>query len=107
MWDFEHPPRNATLAQRYQVHYTQPSLCADELLANRADLGLIPIASLTPDLAIVPGCTIASLDRVRSIELIVKQKPGSAEDVDPVLASVRTIAADTEIGRESCRGRAQ
>jgi chorismate dehydratase len=95
MWDFEHPPRNATLAQRYQVHYTQPSLCADELLANRADLGLIPIASLTPDLAIVPGCTIASLDRVRSIELIVKQKPGSAEDVDPVLASVRTIAADT------------
>jgi chorismate dehydratase len=95
MWDFEHPPRNATLAQRYQVHYTQPSLCADELLANRADLGLIPIASLTPDLAIVPGCTIASLDRVRSIELIVKQKPGSAEDVDPALASVRTIAADT------------
>jgi chorismate dehydratase len=95
MWDFEHPPRNATLARRYQVHYTQPSLCADELLANHADLGLIPIASLTPDLAIVPGCTIASLDRVRSIELIVKQKPGSAEDVDPVLASVRTIAADT------------
>ena len=95
MWDFEHPPRNATLAQRYQVHYTQPSLCADELLANRAALGLIPIASLTPALAIVPGCTIASLDRVRSIELIVKQKPGSAEDVDPVLASVRTIAADT------------
>jgi chorismate dehydratase len=95
MWDFEHPPRNATLAQRYQVHYTQPSLCADELLANRADLGLIPIASLTPDLAIVPGCTIASLDRVRSIELIVKQKPGSAGDVDPALASVRTIAADT------------
>ncbi|MGA1981183.1 MAG: menaquinone biosynthesis protein [Acidobacteriaceae bacterium] len=95
MWDFEHPPRNATLAQRYQVHYTQPSLCADELLSGRADLGLIPIASLTPDLAIVPGCTIASLDRVRSIELIVKRKPASVEDVDQVLASVRTIAADT------------
>jgi chorismate dehydratase len=95
MWDFEHPPRNAELAQRYQVHYTQPSLCADELLAGRADLGLIPIASLTPALAIVPGCTIASLDYVRSIQLIVKLRNGTAENIDPALTAVRTIAADT------------
>ncbi len=87
MWDFEHPPRNAALAQRYSVHYTQPSLCADELLAGRADLGLIPIASLTPALAIVPGCTIASLDDVRSIQLIVKRPY--------TLRTIRTIAADT------------
>src|ERR1700731_1011600 len=72
MWDFEHPPLAAELPQRYTLHYTQPSLCADELLATRADLGLIPIASLTPDLAIVPGCTIASLNEARSIQLIVK-----------------------------------
>jgi len=91
MWDFEHPPRNAPLATRYDIHYTQPALCADDLLAGRADLGLIPIASLTPALAIVPGCTIASLDRVRSIQLIVKQKHRAS---DP-LAQVRTIAADT------------
>jgi chorismate dehydratase len=95
MWDFEHPPRNAALAERYQIHYTQPSLCADDLLANRADLGLIPIASLTPSLAIASGCTIASLDRVRSIQLIVKQRSGSTEDFDHTLAQVRTIAADT------------
>jgi chorismate dehydratase len=87
MWDFEHPPRAAELAQRYSLHYTQPSLCADELLAARADLGLIPIASLTPSLAIVPGCTIASLDEVRSIQLIVKPPH--------TLATVRTVAADT------------
>jgi chorismate dehydratase len=87
MWDFEHPPLDAALAQRYSLHYTQPSLCADELLAARADLGLIPIASLTPDLAIVPGCTIASLNEVRSIQLIVKS-PHS-------LGTVKTIAADT------------
>jgi chorismate dehydratase len=87
MWDFEHPPLASTLAQRYTLHYTQPSLCADELLAARADLGLIPIASLTPDLAIVPGCTIASLNEVRSIQLIVKSPH--------TLSSVRTIAADT------------
>lgn len=77
MWDFEHSPLASALAQRYRLHSTQPSVCADELLANRADLGLIPIASLTPALAIVPGCTIASLDCVRSIQLIIKLKGGS------------------------------
>jgi chorismate dehydratase len=87
MWDFEHPPLAASLAERYSLHYTQPSLCADELLAARADLGLIPIASLTPDLAIVPGCTIASLNEVRSIQLIVKSPH--------TLNTIQTIAADT------------
>jgi chorismate dehydratase len=87
MWDFEHPPLAAALAQRYTLHYTQPSLCADELLAARADLGLIPIASLTPELAIVPGCTIASLNDVRSIQLIIKSPH--------TLGTVKTIAADT------------
>jgi chorismate dehydratase len=87
MWDFEHSPLAAELAQHYTLHYTQPSLCADELLNARADLGLIPIASLTPDLAIVPGCTIASLNEVRSIQLIVRSPH--------TLSTVRTIAADT------------
>jgi chorismate dehydratase len=94
MWDFEHPPLSSPLAQRYTLHYTQPSLCADELLSGRADLGLIPIASLTPDLAIVPGCTIASLDEVRSIQLIVKKR-AAAESESRTLEAVRTIAADT------------
>jgi len=87
MWDFEHPPLAAPLAEHYSLHYTLPSRCADELLANRADLGLIPIASLTPDLAIVPNCAIASLDHVRSIQLIVKELH--------TLSTVKTIAADT------------
>jgi chorismate dehydratase len=95
MWDFEHGPRNTELAERYDVHYTQPSECADQLLDGRADVGLIPIASLTPELAIVPGCTIASLDRVRSIQLIVKLKNGTTESVEKTLTGVRTVAADT------------
>jgi chorismate dehydratase len=82
MWDFDHPPLASALAARYQVHSTQPSLCAAELLANRADLGLIPIASLTPELAIVPGCAIASLDRVRSIQLIIKLDHGRSGNND-------------------------
>lgn len=87
MWDFEHPPLADELATRYVLHYTRPSQCAAEVLSGRADLGLIPIAALTPDLAIVPGCTIASLDRVRSIQLILG--PGQT------LESVQTVAADT------------
>ena len=87
MWDFEHPPENARLAARYDVHYTLPALCADDLLAGRAGLGLIPVASLTPELAIVRGCVIASLAQVRSILLIVRgNRP---------LADVRSIATDT------------
>ena len=109
MWDFEHPPRNAELAERYDIHYTQPSQCAVELQEGRAGSGLIPIAALTPELAIVPGCTIASLDRVRSIQLIVKRSllpthapedrdTGNDDDqatVDRLLRAVRTVAADT------------
>jgi len=120
MWDFDHPPLASALAARYHVHSTQPAQCAIELIEGRADLGLIPIAALTPSLAIVPGCAIASLARVRSIQLIVKLDPRrsskndchserseespyfarSAADSDPAfidraLAAVRTVAADT------------
>ena len=87
MWDFEHPPFSAKLAERYEIHYTQPSQCAEDLLAGRAGLGLIPIAALTPELAIVPGCTIASLAQVRSIQLVIKSPHA--------LQTVKTIAADS------------
>ncbi len=87
MWDLEHPPLNRDLATRYTLNYTAPAQCAKDLVAGRAALGLIPIAALTPDLAIVPGCTIASLDRVRSILLLLR--PGRT------LETVRTVAADT------------
>lgn len=86
MWDFEHPPAMTLLAERYSLQYMRPARCAEELLAGRADLGLIPIAALTPELAVVPGCTIASLEQVRSIQLIVK--------APHTIGSVRTIAAD-------------
>ena len=87
MWDFNHPPLQSTLGSRYDLHLTEPSQCARELLEGRADLGLIPIAALTAELRIVPGCTIASLDKVRSIQLIVK--------APLTLDQVRTVAADT------------
>jgi chorismate dehydratase len=92
LYDFEHPPRAAELLTRYTLHYTTPAQCATELHESRADLGLIPIASLTPDLAIVPGCTIASLHDVRSILLLVKN-PHNLPETE-ALKQVRTLAAD-------------
>jgi len=87
MWDFEHPPQAAALAERYAIERMTPAQCAASLLAGDSDLGLIPIAELTAELAIVPGCVIASLDHVRSIQLIVRG--------DRPLAEVTRVAADT------------
>ncbi len=87
MWDFEHPPLAASLAGRYTVGYTEPSTCARQLLSGEAELGLIPVAALTPELAIVPGSVIASRDQVRSILILVKRPH--------TLDSVRSVVADT------------
>jgi chorismate dehydratase len=89
MWDFEHPPLAALLAQRYQIDRMLPSECADRLADGRADIGLIPIAALAanPTLRILPGCTIASKRRVRSLLLVHRaSRP---------LAALRSVAADT------------
>jgi chorismate dehydratase len=89
MWDFEHEPERSERRLRYQIGYTTPSGCAEELAAGEADIGLVPVAAhaTTPSLMIVPGCTVASLDRVRSIILVVRAQQG--------INGVRTVAADT------------
>ncbi|MHB8301903.1 MAG: menaquinone biosynthetic enzyme MqnA/MqnD family protein [Acidobacteriaceae bacterium] len=89
MWDFEHPPQRMRLGERYRIHRSMPSQCAEELASGTADIGLVPIAAYatTPGLAIIPGCTVASLDHVRSILLVVKRPEG--------IGAVRSVAADT------------
>jgi chorismate dehydratase len=89
MWDFEHPPLSDALAKRYRIERMTPSECAVRLADGRADIGLIPIASLatTPGLRILPGCTIASKSRVRSLILVHR--------ASQPLATVRSVAADT------------
>jgi chorismate dehydratase len=95
MWDFEHEPERSLLRERYQIGYTTPSRCAAELAAGEADIGLVPVAAhaTTSSLVIVPGCTVAALDRVRSILLVVRPWQG--------VSAVRTVAADTS-SRTSC-----
>ena len=89
MWDFEHPPFNAELDRRYQIDWMLPAECADRLASGTADIGLVPIASLavTPGLRILPGCTIASKHRVRSLLLVRR--------AHQPLDRLRTVAADT------------
>jgi chorismate dehydratase len=89
MWDFEHPPLNAGLAQRYQIDRMSPAECADRLANSQADIGLVPIAALAanPALRILPGCVIASKKRVRSLLLVHR--------ANRPLADLRSVAADT------------
>ena len=89
MWDFEHPPLDAPLALRYQIDRMSPAECADRLASGAADIGLVPIAALatTPGLRILPGCTIASKGRVRSLLLVRR--------ASQPLQALRSVAADT------------
>lgn len=83
MWDFEHGSAGAA----FDISYTLPSTCAAELAAGTADIGIIPAAAYTqiPDLAILPGVTIAARRPVRSI-LLVSKVP---------IEKIQTIALDT------------
>lgn len=89
MWDFEHEPLNEELARRYRIDRMTPSECAARLADGRADIGLIPIASLatTPGLHVLPGCTIASKGKVRSLILVHR--------ANRPLNKLRSVAADT------------
>ncbi len=89
MWDFTHPPLDAELGLRYELDWMLPSACADALVERKADLGLVPIATLAtnPELQIVPGCTIASKQSVRSLILVRR--------ASMPLDAVKTVAADT------------
>ncbi len=88
MWDFEHPPLDSPLTSRYQIDRMSPSECAERLALGAADIGLIPIAALatTPNLRILPGCTIASKGRVRSLLLVRRSRQP--------LTAIRSVAAD-------------
>lgn len=89
MWDFEHEPGLSRLAERYDIHKTMPSQCEVELAQGTADIGLVPITAYatTPGLSILPGCTIASLGRIRSLLLITRANRMPEE--------IRSVAADT------------
>ena len=89
MWDFEHPPLAEKLAARYRIDRMTPAECATRLASGQADIGLVPIAALatSPGLRILPGCTIASKGRVRSLLLVHR--------ASQLLTGLQSVAADT------------
>jgi len=89
MWDFEHPPLDAELENRYLIRRMSPSECAAQLATGESHVGLIPIAALATvsHLGILPGCTIASKGRVRSLLLV--------RHANQPLEKIRSLAADT------------
>jgi chorismate dehydratase len=90
MWDFEHGAAGAD----FDISYTLPSSCAAELLAGTADIGIIPAAAYAqiPDLAILPGVTIAARRPVRSILLMSKVPIEQIQSVALDTSSMTSVA---------------
>jgi chorismate dehydratase len=82
VWGFTNGP----LRGKYELSFTVPSQCAEELRTGQADLAIIPAIEYQriPDLAILPDLAIASKKQVRSL-LIIAKKP---------IAQVKSFALD-------------
>ncbi|MDP9338605.1 MAG: menaquinone biosynthesis protein [Acidobacteriota bacterium] len=79
VYGFTHGP----LKGKYDISFTIPSQCADDLRNDRADVAIIPAIEFQriENLVVLPGLAIAAKRRVRSL-LIVSSKPiGEVENI--------------------------
>ena len=83
VWGFTHGP----LAGKYDLSFTLPSQCAEQLARGEADVAIIPAIECQriPGLVVLPGMAIASKHAVRSL-LIVSRAP---------IEEVQRLALDT------------
>ena len=98
MWDFENGDTADRLRRDFEIGYTIPSRCAEQLKEGSADIGIIPVAAYTtiPGLVIVPDVAIAAKNKVRSILLVSKVAIDKIRSVATDDSS-RTSAALVEI----------
>jgi chorismate dehydratase len=82
VWGFTSGP----LQDKYDLSFTVPSQCAEDLRTGRADIAIIPAIEYQriDDLVVLPEMAISSKKRVRSL-LLVSKKP---------VREVRTLALD-------------
>jgi chorismate dehydratase len=94
MWDFA----RGSAGDGFDVHYTLPSRCAEELRDGIADIGIIPVFAYAeiPDLVIIPDVAIATKGVVRSILLISKVPVEQIQSV-ALDTSSRTSVALTRV----------
>jgi predicted solute-binding protein len=89
VWGMLHGPQRGIFDLDFQI----PAVCADQVAAGRADIGIIPSFELIrQDLEIVPGTGIACHGPVRSILLISKKPAGQIQRL-AVDSSSRTSVA--------------
>lgn len=79
---------------RFNLDFTTPARCADAVRDGAASVGIIPIIELQriSDLQVIPGVSISSLARVRSVALFSK-KPVEEVQTIALDASSRTSVA--------------
>ena len=87
MWDFENGDTARELSLHFELSYTIPSRCAEELKSGASDIGIIPVAAYTtiPDLVVIPEVAIAPKGAVRS-PLLISKVP---------LEKIRNVATDS------------
>jgi chorismate dehydratase len=90
MWDFEH----GEAGKQFDISYTIPSRCAEELAEGTADIGIIPSFAYAkiPELRILPGIAIASKRPVRSILLVSKKSIDEIQSVALDQSSLTSVA---------------
>ena len=94
VWGFT----NGALRGKYDLSFTVPSLCAEALRNNAADIAIIPAIEYQriDDLVILPDLAIASKTRVRSLLLVSKVPLEKARNI-ALDSSSRSTQALTKI----------
>ena len=77
VWGFTNGP----LQGKYDLSFTVPSQCAEDLRAGRADVAIVPAIEYQriPGLAILPDMAIASKNHVRSLLIVAKEPVGEVQ----------------------------
>jgi len=86
---FEQPRRSfgglqtARLRGKYDLSFTVPSQCAEQLCSGNVDVAIIPAIEYQriDDLAILPDMAIASKKQVRSLLIIAKKAHRTGEEL--------------------------
>jgi chorismate dehydratase len=92
-WSFLHGP----LKGQYQTFPATPARCADQLANNEADIGIIPSIEYQriPNLRIIPGITISSLSKVRSVIMVQRRDAKKLRSIALDISSRTSVALIT------------
>ncbi len=99
VWGFTRGP----LQGKYELSFTVPSLCAEELRRGQADVAVIPAIEYQrmDGVAVLPGMCIAARDEARSILVIAKKPIQEARRI----ALDRSSRSSAALVRLLCAGR--